>query len=1688
MASQSLSERQEDEIQALLSIFMDDASDLREQDAWKVQRPPEIKLTLRPQESMGGVDRPAYAQVDLIVRCSCSYPDDPPDVHLENPKGLSNNQLSSLREELKSLSKKLVGEVMIHELAQHVQWFLHTNNKPPTQSFYDEMMENKRKQEEMVAQEQMKKMELQRRKEEKERQNIEDEVLRKQAALRIEVKKRRDEIEKDNKNNSMSEPTTPSSEAFFCSPIQPLPQVTGRDMRRSSESPVSSRERQQQMNGNTRRQRRTSTPKRTSEEGDNRHKTPPGGVMVLAFNTKGERTVQRGMCLEHNPNGSTLYAGMDTNTGTLVSICEWVLKWRHFANKTSHIDIEEDKDATTYMKQIHSIEQELMSLIRLHHPNLVNYLAMRYQQDPGKITVHMLSELAGGHSLENYLKKNQAMPMELMRSYTDELLLAVEYLHNKAVVHKDLRASSVFVDFSGKIRLADFSINKRLSDLYETVEQARPGVHFQDIRPSVIGKGGKKADIFQLGLMVLSLAEGQRVQDIQPVIPTTLPAQLHDFLTKCLMQDERHRWSASQLLDHNFLKEPLPGTIPIRPADQERFQKDTKEQNQKEDEEDNGCLPYVHVTALEATGQSRLTGEFEILKSLGRGGFGDVIKVKNKLDGRMYAIKRIPLNPKSKQFNKKITREVKLLSRLNHENVVRYYNSWIEVSEEPAQSDTSSSYTSKTTDSSQKKSAPSCNNEQNSFDVTDDIEREAPKAIEGSMEWSVSLAFDTACQKCLASDSDDDDEDEQDVFGKSFLPVLDNSDSIVFETDSTSQPAVKESELSVKNLQKQETASTNTQESLIEIVPKLQYLYIQMEYCEKSTLRNCIDAGLYQDVTRVWRLFREIVEGLIHIHEQGMIHRDLKPVNIFLDSNDHVKIGDFGLATTDIITKSGLLDASLPQTSYSDTNFLSSSRSGSLGDGNMTGQVGTALYVSPEVMSGGDKLHYDQKVDIYSLGIIFFEMCYKPLPTGMERVKILGMVRGNVVFFPEDFDEIEMANQASVMRWLLNHDPSRRPTSKELLQSDYMPPPQMEEAELNEILRSTIANPQSKAYHRMMEAVFGQQVSPASDLSYDLELVKGMFTLKSSQLQMSVHNSIERVFELHGGTKVATPFLMPQSDLYKSNDQYVRLMDHSGGLIGLPYDLRVPFARYIARNNILNLKRFSLERVFREKKFFGLHPREMTECAFDIITPTPGSLIPDAEVLVIVQHCIKEFPSLHAQNCYIRMNHHCLLRAVLLHCGIPDEKHKAVLSVLAEVQFNKMDRQTALESLSEVSLTESSLATLTQLLDLEGQYGKVASILRIITKTKGQASTLAKQGLHEIEAVTTHATFMGLKLPIVVTVGLMYNHLQYSGIIFQVLRDVKRKRKSAAEVLAAGGRYDKMIQQFASPLHPTSHIPSGVGVSIAFEKIVAAITEDLEPPSPYDVLVCTIGCKPMLKERLAVAKDLWLGRLKTQVLFDTMQSPEEISDYCRELGVSHMVILKDADTGSVKVRSIEKDRVTERKVPMSEVVDFLQQKQQFTKQESMDMAPGNEKKSNTGQSSNYSETNQSSTNSSSNNITFNFLFVMQEGRITSNIKRKYESQMFNKLSSALQWLPGKSHDVIVVELNKAVLSIIAAYLEVNGSEADFDASISSVIEKQPRHRKYLTNIMDEIHTLKFEKRCQFIILYGLKDDTVKLVS
>ena len=88
------------------------------------------------------------------------------------------------------------------------------------------------------------------------------------------------------------------------------------------------------------------------------------------------------------------------------------------------------------------------------------------------------------------------------------------------------------------------------------------------------------------------------------------------------------------------------------------------------------------------------------------------------------------------------------------------------------------------------------------------------------------------------------------------------------------------------------------------------------------------------------------------------------------------------------------------------------------------------------------------------------------------------------------------------------------------------------------------------------------------------------------------------------------------------------VMDHSGTLVTLPFDLRIPFARYIARNGVVNIKRFDIACVYRDKKILGAHPKELYECVLDIVTSSPEDLVPDAEVLLAVFEIINEFPSL----------------------------------------------------------------------------------------------------------------------------------------------------------------------------------------------------------------------------------------------------------------------------------------------------------------------------------------------------------------------------------------------------------------------------------------------------------------------------
>nr|XP_058914977.1 eIF-2-alpha kinase GCN2 isoform X5 [Kogia breviceps] len=1431
---ESYPQRQDHELQALEAIYGSDFQDLRPDACGRVKEPPEINLVLYPQGLTG---EEVYVKVDLRVKCPPTYPDVVPEIALMNAKGLSNETVNLLKSRLEEVAEKHCGEVMIFELAYHVQSFLCEHNKPPPKSFHEEMLERR------AQEEQRRQLEAKRKEEEEVRPlSLQCPAQRTQREILHEIQRRKEEIKEEKKRKEMAKQERLEIASFsnqdHTSRKDPGGHRTAAILHGGSPDFIGNGKHRTNSSGRSRRERQYSVC--SSEDS-------PGSCEILYFSmgSPDQLMVHKGKCIGSDEQlGKLVYNALETATGSFVLLYEWVLQWQK--KMGPFLTSQEKEKIDKCKKQIQGAETEFNSLVKLSHPNIVRYFAMNLKEQDDSIVVDILVEHTNGVSLLAHLSHSGPIPGHQLRRYATQLLSGLDYLHSNSVVHKVLSASNVLVDAEGTIKITDYSISKRLADICkeDVFEQTR--VRFSD--SALPYKTGKKGDVWRLGLLLLSLSQGQECEEYPVAIPSDLPADFQDFLKKCVCLDDKERWSPQQLLKHSFIN-PQP-KIPLL----EQSPEDSGGQDYVETVIPSNQLPSAAFFSETQRQFSRYFIEFEELQLLGKGAFGAVIKVQNKLDGCCYAVKRIPINPASRHF-RRIKGEVTLLSRLHHENIVRYYNAWIERHERPAGPATPPPDAGpQALDGRALRRLPVGDSDTNG---PCSVEAAAPPPIlSSSVEWSTSGERSASARFPAAgpdSSSDEDDDEEHDgVFSQSFLPASDSDSDIIFDNeDENSKSQNQDEDCNGKNSCHESEPPATTE--------AVHYLYIQMEYCEKSTLRDTIDQGLYRDTVRLWRLFREILDGLAYIHEKGMIHRDLKPVNIFLDSDDHVKIGDFGLATDHLA-----FAADGKQDDTSGDHLIKSDPSGHL-----TGMVGTALYVSPEVQ-GSTKSTYNQKVDLFSLGIIFFEMCYHPMVTASERIFVLNQLRDPTSpKFPEDFDDGEHTKQKSVISWLLNHDPAERPTATELLRSELLPPPQMEESELHEVLHRTLANVGGKAYRTVMAQTFSQRISPAVDYTYDSDILKGSFSIRTAKIQQHVGETIIRIFKRHGAVQLCTPLLLPRNRQIYEHNEAALFMDHSGMLVMLPFDLRVPFARYVARNNILNLKRYCIERVFRPRKLDRFHPKELLECAFDIVTSTTNSSLPTAEIIYTIYEIIQEFPALQERNYSIYLNHTMLLKAILLHCGIPEDKLSQVYVILYDAVTEKLTRREVEAKFCNLSLSSNS---------------------------------------------------------VLINLGLVYKVQQHSGIIFQFVAFIRRRQRAISEILAAGGRYDLLIPLFRGP-QALGPVPTAIGVSIAIDKITAAVLNMEEPVtvSSCDLLVVSVGQMSMSRA-INLTQKLWSAGITAEIMYDWSQSQEELQEYCRHHEITYVALVSDKEGNHVKVKSFEKERQTEKRVLESDLVDHVVQK------------------------------------------------------------------------------------------------------------------------------------------------------------------
>ncbi|KAI7890225.1 kinase-like domain-containing protein, partial [Mucor mucedo] len=230
-------------------------------------------------------------------------------------------------------------------------------------------------------------------------------------------------------------------------------------------------------------------------------------------------------------------------------------------------------------------------------------------------------------------------------------------------------------------------------------------------------------------------------------------------------------------------------------------------------------------------------------------------------------------------------------------------------------------------------------------------------------------------------------------------------------------------------------------------------LFIQMQLCP-TTLHDYIklrnkkfsETSSYGDLLdkkRNIEIFSQILQGTAYIHDQGLIHRDLKPSNIFLTWVP--KIGDFGLAAEAMDEGDGVLVPTpmsstppSPKILPKDDYLVEKMRKSSVHDGRpkrpkpkrtRTVGVGTRTYASPEQLAVPVQ-PYDEKVDIYSLGIILFEL-FQPFATGMERADSIEKLKHGV--FPDGFLELYPKVSALII-WMMDEKPHHRPTAQQLLE------------------------------------------------------------------------------------------------------------------------------------------------------------------------------------------------------------------------------------------------------------------------------------------------------------------------------------------------------------------------------------------------------------------------------------------------------------------------------------------------------------------------------------------------------------------------------------------------------------------------------------------------------------------------------
>lgn len=227
--------------------------------------------------------------------------------------------------------------------------------------------------------------------------------------------------------------------------------------------------------------------------------------------------------------------------------------------------IPDDAKSAESLKQL---EQEIKFLSQFKHENIVQY----YGSDIIEDRFYIYLEYVHPGSINKYVKQHYgAMTESVIRNFTRHILRGLAFLHGQKIMHRDIKGANLLVDIHGVVKLADFGMAKHLSTAAPNLSlKGTPYWMAPEMVQATLMKDvgyDLAVDIWSLGCTIIEMFDGKppwsdlegpaamfKVLHKDPPIPENLSHEGKEFLQCCFKRNPAERPTASELLDHPFIR------------------------------------------------------------------------------------------------------------------------------------------------------------------------------------------------------------------------------------------------------------------------------------------------------------------------------------------------------------------------------------------------------------------------------------------------------------------------------------------------------------------------------------------------------------------------------------------------------------------------------------------------------------------------------------------------------------------------------------------------------------------------------------------------------------------------------------------------------------------------------------------------------------------------------------------------------------------------------------------------------------------------------------------------------------------------------------------------------------------------------------------------------------------------------